>query len=266
MSMQKKKSSYVITSGWWSTEDDIDDRTIKVGDSFIRSKDFHKLWYEVIDRFTKAKKVYIVDSASPVKPILGSNEELVSLVENAGHSTHHTGKLCGVSRAHLLGMSLALANEVDYWVYIEQDALIYGDEIIEKAIENMTKPYMFGAGWGTPQPMQQSFMIIKREAIPTFIKNFIAIKARDNQISPETKFAIAVSPFLKMLPESLFYDIHAKSFKNRVVWRLFKMFQGFDDLPFGYGRQRPLDFNDKYLYFQHGDKKELDNYIEKLEA
>jgi len=256
--------NYIITSGWWSTDDDIDDRTIKTGDSQIRSKQFHKLWYKAIQRYTSAKKVYVIDSDAPVKPLLDSdNEVMISLLENAGHSTHHTGKLCGVSRAHLLGMSMAMVNEVDYWVYIEQDALIYGDGIIEKCIEQMKKPYMFGNGFGTPQPVQQSLMIIKTESISTIIKNFNAIKATDNEISPEVKFAIATSPFLRMLPESLFNEIHSNNFKNKVLWKLFKIFQGFDDLPIGYGRVRPINFTDEHFYFQHGNKSELNSIIDK---
>ncbi len=262
-----KKFNYIITTGWWSTKDDVDERTIKTGDSHIRSSEFHKLWYDVVNQYSSAKKIYVVDSDAPEKPILNDSDEvLVSLLENAGHSTAHKGKLCGVSRAHLLGMSLAMVNEADYWVYIEQDALIYGDGIIEKCIEQMKKPYMFGDGWGTPQPTQQSLMIIKREAIPKFIKNFNAIKATDNQISPETKFAIATSTFLRILPEYLFINIHTKSFKNRVIWRLFKMFKGFDNIPFGYGRVKPINFNDEYFYFQHGDKDELDNFMNKYKG
>jgi len=257
-----KKMTYIITSGWWSTENDINDRAIKSGDSNIRSRDFHTLWHKAIEHFTTAKKVYIIDSDAPVKPKLNlENEVLISLLENAGHSTQHKGKLCGVSRAHLLGMSLAMVNEVDYWVYVEQDALIYGNNIVEKAIAEMKGSYMFGAGWGTPQPMQQSFMIMKTEAIPNFIKHFNNIKSIDNKISPETKFAIACSPILRCLPERLFKEIHQENFKNKIVWKLFKLFQGFDDLPFGYGRARPIDFSDAYFYFQHGDKKELEHYM-----
>jgi len=264
--MQSRISNnrYIITTGWWSTEDSSDTRIVKNGDSIIRSKQFHKLWYDVVQRYTTPKKIYVIDSDSPQKPILNQdNEVLISLLENAGHSTNHNGKLSGVSRAHLLGMSLAMVNEVDYWVYIEQDALIYGEGIIEKCIKDMKKPYMFGLGFKTPQPVQQSFMIIRKEAIPDFIKNFNAIKSTDNQISPETKFAIATSPFLMILPEFLFKEIHKDSFKNKVIWKLFKIFQGFDNIPFGYGRVRPIDFSDNYFYFQHGTKEELDNFVEK---
>jgi len=267
----KKNYNYIITTGWWSTKDDIDNRTIKVGNSIIRSKEFHELWFQAIKKYTSSKKIFIIDSNSPVKPIMNEEDEvLISLLKNAGHSTNHIGKLCGVSRAHLLGMSLAMVNEVDYWVYVEQDALIYGDGIIEECIKQMKKPYMFGYGLGTPQPTQptqQSLMIIKKEAIPKFIYNFNKIKAKDSQISPETKFAIATTPILQLISEKFFIKMEDNTkmgnFIKRVIWKLIDIFRDFDYLPIGYGRVRPINFDDKYFYFQHGDKEELDNFIKK---
>ena len=53
----KKDIKYIITSGWWSTKEDIDSRTIKKGDFYIRSKEFHKLWSDVVQNYTSAKKI-----------------------------------------------------------------------------------------------------------------------------------------------------------------------------------------------------------------
>ena len=253
--------SYIITTGWWASNKDVNDREIKYGDHIIRSKEFHKLWYKAVKKYANPKKIFIIDSNSPIKPDLGDDEVLISLLENAGHSTNHIGKLCGVSRAHLLGMSIAMVEEVDYWVYIEQDALIYGKGIIEEAISKMKKPYMFGDGFRTPQPTQQSLMIIKTEYIPIFIKNFTSIKSIDYNVSPETKFAISTSKILQLLPENLFFDIHTENLKNRVLWKLFDKLKGYTPLPFGYGRVRPINFNDKYFYFQHATNEELKNYL-----
>ena len=267
--MNNNAYKYIITTGWWCTNDNkLDDRKRKYGDSFIRTDEFHKTWFNAVNTFTKPKKIYIIDSNSPVKPLMNQEKEMmISLHNNAGHSTKLIGKLSGVSRAHLLGMSLAMVNEVDYWVYIEQDALIFGNEIIEKCIEKMKKPYMFGSGKGTPQPVQHSLMIIKKEAIPNFIKNFNAIKAKDNEISPEVKFAIATSLPLRLIPEFFYIHMEKNSFfgrqLKRVIWKLFNLFQGFDNIPFGYGRVRPIDFNSTHFYFQHGDSNELNLFMQK---
>lgn len=267
--MQKKSYRYIITTGWWCANDDeIDERKIIKGDSVIRTDQFHKLWYEAVSHYANPQKIFIIDSASPVKPVIDKEREVViSLMSNAGHSTHHEGKLSGVSRAHLLGMSLAMVNEADYWVYIEQDALIYGKDIIEKCISRMNKPYMFGYGLGTPQPVQQSLMIIKRKAIPGFINNFNKIKARDAEIAPEVKFAMATSAVLRCIPEKLYIKMEEDSkignILKRIIWKCIKTFRGFDYLPFGYGRVRPIDFSDDYFYFQHGEEDELNAFMRK---
>ena len=269
--MSKQTYDYIITTGWWCTNDDaVDERQYIRGDASIRTDEFHKIWFDAVSRYSDPKKIFIIDSASPVKPVMNEGKEvMISLMDNAGHATHHRGTLSGVSRAHLLGMSVAMANEADYWVYVEQDALIYGEGIIERCIGEMKRPYMFGYGLGTPQPVQQSLMIIKKEAIPKFIHNFNRIKAKDSEIAPEVKFAMATSELLMRLPEKLYIKMEdgtaAGNFLKRVVWKLIKTFRGFDYLPVGYGRRRPIDFNDEQFYFQHGDREELEVYMEKTD-
>lgn len=260
------KYKYIITSGWWCT-DDKDERLQLIGSESIRSKQFHDQWFKAIENYASPVKTYLIDSASPIKPNLRENVQLFSLLDNAGHSTNHKGKLCGVSRAHLLGMMLASVNEVDYWVYIEQDALIKGEGIIEQCISKMKKPYMFGSGVGTPQVIQQSLIIIKSTAIPTFIKNYYTIKATDNDISPEMKMAIAASPFLMFIPVFIFKIMNKRSFLGKIFRTLFtpifSILRGYDFLPYGYGRKRPINFDDKFYYFQHGTNSELDEYLSK---
>ena len=41
---------------------------------------------------------------------------------------------------------------------------------------------------------------------------------------------------------------------------LAKALANFDQLPFGAGRERPLDFSADHLYFQHASKNELDTF------
>ncbi|WP_025563159.1 hypothetical protein [Psychromonas sp. SP041] len=260
-----KEYKYVITTGWWCKNlEQKDMRDVLLGDDEIRSKDFFLSWLAAVNKFTYPKKILIVDSASPIKPDLSCNDkilEIVSLDCNAGHSTNHLGKYAGVTRAHMMGMMYALTCEVDYWVYIEQDALIYGDGIVEYCIEHMKNGIMFGDGKGTPQPMQQSFMIMKTEEIPQFIKKLTDIKLTDNEISPEMKFALASSKYINLLPIFLLSKLNSKR-SYMIIIKLFLMLTSrFDKLPIGYGRTRPIDFKDKFFYFQHGCKKELNVYF-----
>lgn len=258
---------YVITTGWWHSDfnESKVDREAYFGDEEIRGVDFHTLWYKAIRATGSQSNIYIIDSASPVKPLLSEGEHLIQLEENFGHSTKTKYKLAGVTRAHLMGMTIALLNEYDYWVYIEQDALVYGKDIIEKCIGEMTKPFCFGDGSGTPQPSQQSFMIIKSEYIPQFIQRLTSIRSSDKQISPELKFCIASSMFLKLIPEVLYRHAQKQSVSSKItrkiLYFIIKHCRGFCAPSFGYGRTRPINFSDSHYYFQHGEKQELEQYL-----
>ncbi|PWI34556.1 hypothetical protein DI392_05470 [Vibrio albus] len=261
---------YVITTGWWCGEKtELNKLRVEYGASEIRSVSFFDKWFAAIDKYTNPIKILVVDSASPTLPNLPEDKriELLSVDENSGHSTSHKGKYAGVTRAHIAGMVYAISCEADYWVYVEQDALVYGNDIIEYAISsNSSKDFIFGNGDGTGQPMQQSLMIIKTAAIPDFLRRLTNIKSRDAIISPETKFAIASSRVLSFLPEFIFYQNDGSSFYHKVINKfrkyLFILFKGYTDLPYGYGRQRPINFDSKRFYFQHGSQEELDAYDE----
>ena len=190
--------TYIIGSGWWCSGTEKDERTELLGSNMIREKGFHSLWYKSIVNNSSPEKIVIVDSNSPVKPILEDDErlEFISLNLNAGHSTNHVGKFSGYSRAIFVCLEYARQCEADYFVYVEQDALLQGNGIIEHCIEQMeNKPYMFGAGDGTGGILQQSFFIIKTAAIAEFIKRLKSIEYTDNEMSPEDKFHVAACKF-----------------------------------------------------------------------
>jgi len=255
---------YIIGSGWWCTDKSQETRAELLGDDEIRGQNFHKLWYEAINKYTSPEKIIIVDSNSPTKPILNNKDdrlELVSLNVNGGHSTNHVGKFCGYTRAILLSLEYALQCEVDYFVYIEQDALIYGKGIIEHCINEMNKPYMFGSGDDTAGVLQQSFFIMRRDAIVNFRNKLVAMSETDNELSPENKFHIACSHGSEKLLAHIKKKSLTSSFYKRLNWQCFKNLRNWQELPIGYGRVRPLDFQAPYFYFQHGCKDELASYL-----
>jgi len=258
--------NYLITTGWWCNDKENLDRSKSFGDDTIRGKDFHQLWYSAIRATGSKANIYIIDSASPVKPEINEGESLISLVQNFGHSTVCNYKLCGVTRAHILGMNLALLNEYDYWVYIEQDALVYGKGFIENAIKSMKGNMAFGNGKGTAYPAQQSFMIIKKESLSVFINRLHSIKSSDKEISPEMKFCIASSQTLSIIPEILFKISERRGILGKsirlITHSLIKALRGFEYIPYGYGRTRPINFNDDFFYFQHGSHDEIGEFLE----
>ncbi|RLW68476.1 MAG: hypothetical protein B6D68_03540 [spirochete symbiont of Stewartia floridana] len=270
--------NYLISSGWWCDESSHgEDRTNRFGDQQIRGRDFHQLWYRCIKRFTNPGAIYIVDSASPTTPILHEDEIFVHLQKNFGHSTNCTERLGGFVRAVSLGMYYAYINDFEYWVYIEQDALVFGDGLVERCIDFMRQyrcPILFGDGRGTPQPIQQSFMLMHKDAIMPFLYGIDRIRASDREISPEWKYSIAANSLLRLIPEGIFRGILSPSKHGRIIRSITRRLMSaaatigkkYRYLPIGYGRARPIQFNDSHFYFQHGTREELDRFMEKLDA
>ncbi len=252
--------SYVLGTGWWcAAPDGGGDRPLAKGDEMIRGVDFHRLWYAAVDRFTRPDKIVVVDSASPVPPPLSPSDsriEYLRLDHNAGHSSVHTGRYSGWTRSVLLGLQYANLCEADYFVYVEQDALVFGDGLVEAAIAEMRRPFMFGHPGDTPQPLQQSFFVIRRDGFETFLHRYAAVRSPDRLVAPEKKFAVATSPVLGSLPEILLYT------RSPLASPLSRLLGRYDLLPFGHGRNRPLDFSAERFYFQHGSADEIRRYCE----
>lgn len=253
--------NYIVGTGWWCTNED--DKLVQksrkfLGANLIREQDFHKFWYQSICKNTSPKKVIIVDSNSPAKPSINSNDariEFVSLPFNAGHSTDHIGKWSGWMRAVIFGLMYAQMADADYYVYVEQDVLLQGEGIIEHCIKSMRSPYMFGSGEGTPQVLQQSFFIVHNRGIGDFLSRLSSIPITDCDLCPEDKFAIATSPILTQLSPLLVRLSISK--RRRIIGR----FSNYDLLPVGFGRSRPINFNEQFFYFQHGTEEELKSYF-----
>jgi GT2 family glycosyltransferase len=258
---------YIIGSGWWCSENKENDRDKLYGDDSIRSVDFHYHWLSSIEKNTSPDKICIIDSNSPIKPKISSDKIIyIELNENGGHSTKHVGKYSGWMRSVLHSMSYAQNSNCEYYIYVEQDVLLHGKGIIEYCIKNMKKPYMFGKCNLFHNPLQQSFFIIKKDSIDSFLSKIYSINYTDNQISPEKKFAISSSRFFNLLPKFIFVSPKNKLFK-KMTWRvqnlICKAIGNYQYLPIGYGRDKPINFEDDYYYFQHATKDEIHEYLSK---
>ena len=255
-----RQHSYVIGSGWWCDESD-EQAWNTQGDAAIRSRNFHQLWYQGISRYTSPRKIVIIDSASPMPPLLNHNDprlEFISLPVNSGHATTCPHTWCGWTKSFMAGLVYAALCEVEYYVYIEQDVLLKGEGLIEHAIDHMRGNYMFGSGDGTPQALQQSMCIVRTDAALDFIDRYRKLPFTDREMSPEHKFSILSTDWLPVILP-LFLKLKPK--RQRI---LLKRFAGFDVLPFGYGRNRPIDFNQPFFYFQHGSLNEIKAYTERF--
>ena len=248
-----KKQSYMIGSGWWCDEQPGVLPHHK-GIGYIRSQDFHKIWYQLINKFTHPERILIVDSASPIPPPINLDDKRIEvhcLAKNLLHATVCKDQFCGWTASVMTGLLDCMFSDIEYFVYVEQDVLLYGEGIIEKAIASMTTPYMFGEARGIPQPLQQSLFIIHRSGIPSFMHNMLAMREPDRVLSPERKFHFACL---------------GSAVSNKMVRWLLRRWRNYDFLPYGYGRKRPLDFSQSHFYFQHATEEEFEQFQQQYKS
>lgn len=220
--------SYIIHTGWWCDGSNLHPGATKNSDERIRSHLFFNVWYEFVRAYTKPEKIIVVDSASPLRPDLtGKDVEFVSMKRNFLHGMKCDTKYGGWTRSFFTGAFYALMNDAEFSVFIEQDCLVVGDGIIERAIENMHNRSVSYA-LGGPNRSDQSFTIVRTDILLELMRRFFSIPENDRDMDTEDKFMRSVG-------------------KDDV----------FTPLPFGYARNRPINFGDPHFFAQQWRKKEL---------
>jgi hypothetical protein len=257
----------LVCTGWYSNSEPRSYQTH--GDEFIRGRDFRPLWWKSVDEFVRPEAVLVVDSASPIKPKddLHTNTKVMqlNLLKNPGHSQNCAGHYGGWTAGIICGMEYAVSNDVDFFIYIEQDALVYGGALIEKIRERIGKAdLLFGKGEPNGEIDQTIFAVSKR-GLRKFISEIHRIDFTDRQISPEMKFMYASSP-LRKLPLLGLASWDQPNYIRRpfssILRRIIPKISSYELLPFGYGRRRPINFEDDSFYFQQGTAVELHQYRE----
>lgn len=254
-----------VSTGWYSTTTERSYQTS--GDEFIRGVDFRPLWWRSLDEFIAPEHVFIVDSASPVKAddhlYTSTSMQKVELLVNPGHSQNGRMHYCGYMASVLLGLEHAMLSDVDMYLYVEQDALIFGKDIIERIKNSLRRKDLVFGGSGKRGDIQQSFFAVNKRGMRRFLAALHAIEFSDKQVAPEHKFMSAGSRFS---PPSLLglarHDrpVLLKKAGMRLFHMLYHVLKDHELLPFGYGSSRPINFNDPAFYFQQGSASEIDAY------
>lgn len=257
-------SCELVTSGWYASNEPRSYRT--QGDDSIRGVEFRPLWWRSLDRYVRPEHVFIVDSASPVKPddaaMTATRFQRLELLQNPGHSQNGKNHYCGAMAAITLGLEFALHNDVEMFLYVEQDALLFGDRLVEKTKNALRrKDLVFGRG--SRVDTQQSLFGANKRGIRRFLSALHAINYSDKQVAPENKFMVAGSRMLPTAVSAL--AVHSSIDRLRRAGLLLfaaacSLGRNYEFLPFGYGRDRPINFNDDAFYFQHGSVEELAQY------
>jgi hypothetical protein len=253
----------LVASGWFSTNEARS--YVTAGDDLIRGVGFRSLWWKSVDTFIKPEHVFIVDSASPVKPddaaYTSTPFQTTELLINPGHSRNGKTHYCGYMAGVLMGLEFALHNDVDMFLYVEQDALVFGDAIVERTKSALRRrDLVFGSGG---LDIQQSFFAANKKGIRHFLSALHAINYSDKQVAPEHKFMFAASRFLPspLIKLAEFTEIPKMRVAGLTLFSLAcGLTRNYAFLPFGYGRERPINFADDVFYFQHGSADELAQY------
>lgn len=273
---------FVVGTGWYA---DTGPRNYKTfGSEKIRSNSFQELWWESVNRFLSPDAVVVIDSASPIKPnnidARNYHYENMVLLTNPGHSTESSLHYSGWTASVLLSLEYAYLSGADVFLYVEQDVALWEQnrgELRKRVMMQLKKcPFVFGSGQGTPQILQQSFFAIHRRGMRQFISGLHSIAANDKTLSPEKKFHIALTKgfvksslcmlFSETLLEKLpvIFQSYFRYVQKKLQIVLVKSTCGYHVWGFGYGRFRPINFDDDIFYFQHGSDEELLKYAQKM--
>jgi len=235
--------SYVIGTGWWcdGTGTHYNSKGNNSSDA-TRQREFFPIWYAHIMAYANPKTIILVDSNSPVKPDFSSFDgvQVVDMLRNfpIGDKTCRNPfrtDATAAARQMYVGAFYAYLTDVDYFIWVEQDCLIHGDNIIETALESMGDADMSAGRWDFQDyHMELSFLIMKASSVPHLFNSYL----RSNRPKPEMKY----------------WDVVHQDDVN------------FSWLPFGCGRMRPIDFTASHYYAQHLTDKEIEKFVEVLEA
>jgi hypothetical protein len=232
----------VAGSGWWCADSPHD---WTIGSSATRSVAFFDIWYRQLVRCLGPERIVITDSASPIKPDYLSYPGIhwIELDRNYGHPNDlRTGRIrtrySGYTRAVFNGAMYALCCDADFYVYVEQDCVLYGEDFLTHAVGDATEDILMGRvteqgrglGGRTAAAMpQQSLVVVRGAALPRFIEGIVNAPCTDGELSPELIMHDRLAPV------------------------------GFLRVP--YGRSRPIDFERDHFYAQHLDEEELRRFL-----
>jgi hypothetical protein len=237
----------MVGSGWWC---DKQPHAWALGTPRNRTIDFFDLWRHQVVRCLQPARIIVTDSAAPEKPDYRTygDVEWVELDRNYGHPNDlRVGKIktkySGNTRPVINGAMYALCCDADWYAYVEQGCLLYGDHILTEAVGDSNAEIFLGMpteggkgiGGQVAAPMlQMSFILVRRSGLERFIAELLRTPWSDGEKSPEEIMRLRLEPF--------------------------------DLLKIPFGRSRPIDFTRSHFYVKHCDDAELDRFIELIGA
>jgi hypothetical protein len=239
---EPRRPKVVVGSGWWC---DREPHQWAIGGASNHSIAFFDVWYRQVMRCLGPDRIVVTDSASPVKPDHRSYAGIqwIELDQNYGHPNDiRVGKVrtkySGFTRSLINGAMYALCCDADFYVYVEQDCLVHGDDFLAQAIGEATEDILVGTptengrglfGKVAASMIQQSLVVVARSGLERFLDGLLGAPWTDGERSPEQTMRHRLAPY------------------------------GFLQVP--YGRSRPIDFARSHIYAQHLTDEELAEFL-----
>ena len=127
----------IVGSGWWC---DGSVHEWALGSRATRTPAFFFFFLQQVENCLTPSRIVVTDSSSPQKPEIKAHHRLqwVELDQNYGHANDlRSGKIqtkyCGFTRSVLNGAMYALCCDADCYVYVEQDCLLMGKDLLAHA-------------------------------------------------------------------------------------------------------------------------------------
>lgn len=241
--------SYAIGVGWFCPDGGRTEEydPYKKTRYCIPADEMFSVWQKNINAYCNPEAIIIVDSNSDVPPPYDHDDDrfvYIRMRKNFHPKLKEQKFIFGqiqrsaASRQMYLSAMYAWVNDIDYYVWIEQDCMISGKGIIEAAIENMGDADISMGRLKQNITIEPCLTIFRTESFPQILTAYIDSKKGCPRDLPERKYKF-------MNSENIV----------KFAWH-----------PFGYGRDRPLDFTQKFLYAQRVTLEEMGQFKTRLES
>ncbi|MDG6999357.1 MAG: hypothetical protein JRN15_09605 [Nitrososphaerota archaeon] len=221
---------YIIASGYYADEK----KTSQLVN--ITKEQFFPIWHANLMAHAQPVKTYVMNVSKRRAPGSYPGIDWIDIPHNLGHVNDFAAMndfttLSGWTMSALTGMMLAYSANADL-IYVEQDALLFGDVVgqLYRELNTKNKQMLFGNGH-TEGFIEQSLFICRREFLLEFVQQYLGFNCGDWRIIPEHKWRTLMG----RLPDKIgYYD-------------------------FGYGRARPANFDDRIFFIQQPTDNEIED-------
>lgn len=235
----------VVGSGWWGTNE-IRNRL----KDLTRHPSFFPLWYYFANKYIRPDLFVVVDACGPARPDFAAFDRLTVLKLDRNYGTpadlrdgRIDTKYCGWTRTVFLSAAHAIACDADVFVYVEQDCLVFGDDLLAAATGDEPGPVWLGRSPGVGNALDGSGNLVE-----------LARMAQNSLI-------VARGPGIQILFNALLDNVVSDGL-HPVEGRMTRnLGDRLSYLQIPFGRARPLDLDKPHFYAQDWLATELAAFV-----